>query len=150
LLEPSWISTRRSSSIRNSALPYFNRGVAYAKKGDLDRAIRDLDKSIALDPKYAWAYYHRGLAYNTKGDLDRAIADFNKAIALRAMAYVELGKAAEGLPDAEKALELRPDDPATLDTRGRIFEALGRREEGITDFRRPLAKAPHCEAAWTP
>ncbi|GAG93050.1 unnamed protein product [marine sediment metagenome] len=46
------------------------------------------------------------------------------------------------MPDAEKSLELRPNDAHALDTRGSIFEALGRREEAIADFRQALAKNP--------
>jgi len=66
-----------------------------------------------------------------------------------ASAYFKAGKAALGLPDAEKSLELSPNDPATLDTRGSIFEALGRREEAVADFRRALSKTPICKAART-
>ncbi len=36
---------------------------------------------------------------------------------------------------------------ATLDTRGSIFEALGRREEAIADFRRALSKAPNLQSS---
>jgi len=57
----------------------------------------------------------------------------------RAWAYFTAGKAAQGLPDVEKSLELRPDFARALDTRGSIFEALGRREEAIADFRHALA-----------
>ena len=40
-------------------------------------------------------------------------------------------------------MRLRPDDANTLDTRGHILEALGRREDAIADFRRALAKEPN-------
>jgi tetratricopeptide (TPR) repeat protein len=56
----------------------------------------------------------------------------------RAWAYFKAGKAVQGLPDAEKSLELRPNDAETLDTRGSIFETLGRKEEAIADFRKAL------------
>jgi tetratricopeptide (TPR) repeat protein len=64
------------------ALLYNNRGVEYANKGDLDRAMADYDQAIALDAKLAAAYNNRGLAYHNKGNLDHAIADFSAAIAL--------------------------------------------------------------------
>ncbi len=65
----------------------------------------------------------------------------------RAWAHFKAGKAAQGLPDAEKSLELRPNDASTLDTRGSIFEALGWREEAIADFRRALSKAPTMQSS---
>jgi tetratricopeptide (TPR) repeat protein len=61
----------------------------------------------------------------------------------RAWYYFKAGKAAQGLPDAEKALTLALGYVDALDTRGHIFEALGRREEAITDLRRALAKGPN-------
>jgi tetratricopeptide (TPR) repeat protein len=58
----------------------------------------------------------------------------------RAWAYFKLGKAAQGLPDVEKALELEPNNPNMLDTRSHIFEALVWREEAIADYRRALPR----------
>jgi hypothetical protein len=45
-------------------------------KGDLDRAIADLDETIRLDAEYVMAYLHRGMAWKKKGDKERAEADF--------------------------------------------------------------------------
>jgi tetratricopeptide (TPR) repeat protein len=61
----------------------------------------------------------------------------------RAWSYFKTGKAAQGLPDAERSLQLRPDDAPTLGTRGLIYEALGRSEDAIADFRRALAIDPN-------
>ena len=47
---------------------YSRRGRAYFNKGDYDRAIRDFDEVIRLDPKFALAYTERGTAYGSKGE----------------------------------------------------------------------------------
>ena len=60
-------------------IAYHNRGDAYGLKGDVDRAISDYDKAIALNPNYAPAYDSRGRAYTSKGDYTRAVADVTKA-----------------------------------------------------------------------
>ena len=60
----------------------------------------------------------------------------------RAWAYFKAGKAAKGLPDVQRALELDPELAAAYDTRGHILEALGRKEEAISDFRKALALDP--------
>ena len=57
------------------AIAFTNRGRAYEKKGDHDRAIADYSEAIRLDPKDARAVTSRGVAYDAKGDHDRAIAD---------------------------------------------------------------------------
>ena len=37
-----------------------NRGIAYSERGDYDRAIKDFDEAIRIDPKYVRAYGVRG------------------------------------------------------------------------------------------
>ena len=61
------------------AQAYTDRGLAYARKGDLDRALADYNEVLRLDPKLALAYAGRGNAYAKKGDLDRAFADCKQA-----------------------------------------------------------------------
>ena len=62
-----------------------------------------------------------------KGEHAQSIADYSKAIELdasrldayqgRAWAYLKTGKAAQGLADAERALQIKPDDRAHASTR---------------------------------
>jgi tetratricopeptide (TPR) repeat protein len=66
---------------------YNNRGIAYAGKGELDRAIEDYNTAIKLNPELADAYYNRGIAYRDKGELDRAIEDY-KPIAIEVLLTV--------------------------------------------------------------
>ena len=91
---------------------YFNRGYAHLLKGDFDRAIADYSKTVELNPQDYFAYYLRGVAHELKRDYDRAIADYTRAIEIdptdagyysgRAWAFFKAGKAAQGLPDAER------------------------------------------------
>ena len=63
---------------------FYNRGIAYAKSGQHDRAIADFDQAIRLDPDSIFALNNRGAAYARKGQYDDAIADFNEAIRINA------------------------------------------------------------------
>jgi tetratricopeptide (TPR) repeat protein len=133
---------------------YYGRGRAYFRKRDYIRAIQDFSKAIDLDPKYVQAYSLRASAYDRQRERQRMIADYEKVVLLitapktadeynsRAWAHFKLGKAEQALPDAEKSLELRPNNAYALDTRGHVFEALKRREEAIADFRRALSIEP--------
>ena len=54
---------------------YYNRGCAYADKGNYDKAIADLTETIQMNPQLAEAYYNRGLAYSRKGEKTKAEED---------------------------------------------------------------------------
>ncbi|MFM9937872.1 MAG: tetratricopeptide repeat protein [Hyphomicrobiaceae bacterium] len=63
----------------------------------------------------------------------------------RAQSYVRSGRIQQGLADIEAALTLLPDDPRLLNTRGEIFEALGQRDDAISDYRQALKHDPSAQ-----
>ena len=75
-----WNDTVNKSPLK--ARPYNNRGNAYGKKGDCDRALSDFDKAIQLKPDYADAYYNRAVAYFYKGDYGKSWESVRKAESL--------------------------------------------------------------------
>ena len=58
---------------------YTNRGAEFGAKGDLDRAMKDHDQALKLDPKNALAFNNRGIAKLKKGDKEGGEADIAKA-----------------------------------------------------------------------
>jgi tetratricopeptide (TPR) repeat protein len=58
---------------------YTNRGAEFGAKGELDRAMKDHDQAIKLDPKNALAFNNRGIAKLKKGDKEGGEADVAKA-----------------------------------------------------------------------
>lgn len=77
---------------------YVVRGLAWQKKGDLDRALADYTAAIKINPKDALAYNNRGMLWRERGDSNRAIADFTAAIAINPLprsdeAYLRRGNA---------------------------------------------------------
>ena len=53
---------------------FANRGLAYVKTGQYARAIADLDKAIASNPRDAYSLFNRGVAKQQSGDKGRAAA----------------------------------------------------------------------------
>src|SRR5262249_2411836 len=52
------------------AKAYNNLGVAWKAKGDIDQAIANYQRAIAIEPRFANAYANLGVALGAKGDLD--------------------------------------------------------------------------------
>jgi serine/threonine-protein kinase len=57
-------------------------GYVHHFRHDLDRAIAQFEKVVALEPSFAFAHYALGDACTQRGHFDRAIAEFNKSIEL--------------------------------------------------------------------
>ncbi len=59
------------------------RGVAWSDLGELDFAIGDFSRAIALNPKDASAFFHRGLVREKKRELRDSLLDYLAAFDLR-------------------------------------------------------------------
>jgi tetratricopeptide (TPR) repeat protein len=76
-------------------------------KKEYDKAIRDYDEAIRLDPKYALAFNSRGNAWSNKKEYDKAIRDYDEAIRLDpkyALAYFNRGYAWYEKKEYDKAI----------------------------------------------
>ena len=66
-------------------------GYVHHFRHDLDRAIAQFEKVVALEPSFAFAHYALGDACTQRGQFDRAIAEFNKAIELAGRSVNHVG-----------------------------------------------------------
>ena len=84
-------------STTDQASAYYNRGIAYHDKKDLDPALRDLNQALSLKADFAGALNSRGNVYSDlRASTDRAIADYNEAMRLDPnykLAYYNRGNA---------------------------------------------------------
>ena len=78
------------------------RGLAYAMKGDYERALDDYSQALELDPNHI-------ITYRARTDFSKAIdiKDGNtRAYFFRGMAYKGMGETAKAIADMETALTL--------------------------------------------
>jgi tetratricopeptide (TPR) repeat protein len=66
---------------------YFNRGAAYRRAGDLDKALADFNRVVALRPHFSRGYHVRGLVRYGLGDHQTARKDIDRAIELDAQSW---------------------------------------------------------------
>ncbi len=133
----------RSSSTRDSANAYDNRGIAYENLGKHELAIADCDIAIKLDPNYADAYLDRGCAYENLGKYDLAITDCDKAIKLnpndaigynnRGWAFEQQGKDELAIADYNMAIKLNPNYTTAYLNRGWAYKNQGMFDKEIAD-----------------
>jgi tetratricopeptide (TPR) repeat protein len=140
-------------------LSYNNRGLAFEKMGQPERALEDYEKAIAINPSFDKAYINRGhVFFKIKGQHDRAIADFDRAIVLnpsayeaynnRGNAYYITGRYDGAMADYDRAIALNPSAFDAYNNRALVFYAKGQREKAIADLDRALALNPSDDMAY--
>lgn len=137
---------------RDTGTAFYNRGLALAATGQLDRAIDDYGKAIRLRPDLADAYNNRGIAWRLKGDDTRALEDFDQALRLqpgdvdalynRGLAFSGLGQYDRAIAAFDSALHLQPDDFDAFAARGLAWLHKGDSGRALQDFDRVLGTRP--------
>jgi len=97
-----------------------NLGWAYLEKGELDRAIEALRRSVAAQPAFCVGNYRLGLAQERKQQYASAVEAYTRAVetdqpschglqdafAGRARAHVHLGRQSDARADLERCVQL--------------------------------------------
>jgi tetratricopeptide (TPR) repeat protein len=129
---------------------YFQRAQWRLDDGQREEALADADRALELGgQELVWLQLHAQFLWSA-GEFGRAVADWKQIDAqsqrtgrparhealnglayAQALAKVELN---EALENANRALDLAPDNAAILDTRGYVLHLLGRHEEALADL----------------
>jgi tetratricopeptide (TPR) repeat protein len=126
-------------------MAFYNRGVTYRRKGDIDRAIADYSETIRLDPRNAQAFSNRCSARASIGrELRQALDDCSESLRLRpnnantldnrGFTYLKLGQIDAALADYEASLSGNPTNPRALYGRGLIRLKKGDGASGDADI----------------
>jgi Flp pilus assembly protein TadD len=117
---------------------------SYLRLGDGDKAVKELQTSVRLDPQSAMAQYNLGTALFVQGRHDAAVTRFEEAIRLKpsmASAYNSLGVALkntgridEAIVQYRHAIDLEPEYAHAHNNLGSALQALGRIDEAVTEY----------------
>ena len=130
------------------AFAYNNRGIAYDKKFEINKALENYNKAILLKDDFVEVYFNRGTIFGKKGESDLAIEDFDKAIQLdpqfalayshRGNAYEEKNEIERAIKEHSKAITLDPKEPIFYNNRGIAYGIKGKFDLAIKDFDKAL------------
>jgi len=125
---------------------YHNRSMIRLQSKDIDGALDDLNKAVAINPKVAEIYNGRAIARLQKGDSDGALADYEKALelkpalpsALTGRGYFRYHKKDfdGALSDFDKAIEFYPNYGDTYVRRGIVRGLKGDIQGAIVDIKK--------------
>jgi tetratricopeptide (TPR) repeat protein len=143
----------------NHSKAWNNCGVVRQALGDLPGAVADFDRALALDPHYADALNNRGRARQQLGDFTGAREDFDRGLECatgrftatllhnRAALRQAAGDLAGALADFEPAVEVVPDQAASLVCRATARKEFGDLAGALADLDRALEVTAPAEAA---
>jgi tetratricopeptide (TPR) repeat protein len=132
----------------NLEAAYVARGIAYDQIKDWDKALADLDKAVALDPKDETAIFNHGVVNEHRGDGEMAIKDYDKALSLkprdaeahfsRGNVYYDSEDLDSALKDYDAAVKLDPKHAGAMLGRGLTYEQLGKKENAVADLKKVM------------
>jgi len=140
LLPHSWIGYNALGSVLHA-------------QGDLDGAIIQYKKAIAINPTCDPAHHRLGWAYRTKGDLGKAQKHFAELARLRpdsvpayenlAAIYKDQNKLDAAIEILRKGLTYCPDSITLHANLGSLYKRQSKRDEAIGQFKAALALDPN-------
>jgi tetratricopeptide (TPR) repeat protein len=128
------------------------RGDKFLDKGEYERAMKEFDAALQLDPDDEFALMSRGPLYAMRDDPDRAIADFSRITELdpgaanahleRGEKYRHAGNPEAAIRDFDEAIRRDPDDIGIYLYRGLAYALKKDHKRAIADFDRVIAAVP--------
>jgi tetratricopeptide (TPR) repeat protein len=140
---------------------YYDRGIAFYRKGEEKKAIEDFNRAIILNPRSSSSYVYRGLCKVIGGDYQGALKDYRKGLELNPkdtsihnnLAWLYATAKDEKFQDKLKALEYAAKaaelsnerNGEILDTLARVYFINGKINEAIETEKKALKLEPNNE-----
>ncbi|MGH8093795.1 MAG: tetratricopeptide repeat protein [Chthoniobacterales bacterium] len=138
----------------NPQLKYIvlDRGIAFHRRGQFDRALADYSRALELDPNLPDAYRNRSMILAHLGRWTEAVSDMNEAIrcdpdnpqwfARRGDYYLDGGNLGSALASFESALRLDPENEESYRGQAIVFARRHDQERGLAAVNDALRLKP--------
>ena len=134
-------------SYPNSHRALNNLGNVYRRAGDLDEAVSEFQKAIAINPSPR-AYSNLGAVYRKKGMILEAMEQYRIAMEIDpedsephfglGIVYAERGDFQNAKSSYERAIELDPFYAEAMGNLGALYAAVGEYESAIKEYKRAI------------
>lgn len=153
-----WLAEQRQTHPEQAYALYLIEADTLFRNNDLPRSLAALNEAIDKYPQQTSLYMARSLVHQKSNNTAAAEADLRIVLvrepdnvdALNALGYL-LADSNRQLDEAKKLLEralaLRPDDPAILDSMGWLLFRSGQNEEAVLRLKKSYALQPDDEVA---
>ena len=136
----------------------YSRGIALERSNHWDRAEKDLQEALKLNPDQPYVLNYLGYSWVDKGEhMNRAREMIEKAVELRptdgyivdslGWLYYRTGRYKDAVDQLERAVELKPEDPVINDHLGDAYWRAGRTAEARYQWQRALGLEPDTDLA---
>jgi tetratricopeptide (TPR) repeat protein/tRNA A-37 threonylcarbamoyl transferase component Bud32 len=156
--DPEWTAKARAATLEalrldsEQAAVRHSLAVIYRGSGELDKAIEELHRALALRSNADDVHQTLGEVLADKGQLDEAIPEFRQAIALRpnfwghydalGLALYRAGRFPEAAAAFEMVIKLQPDNAVGFQRLGTAYHAAGDTAKALTNYQRALELSP--------
>ena len=132
---------------------FFQRGIAYERLKEWDKAEPNFRKALELSPDQPQVLNYLGYSWvDMNRNLDEGLDMIRKAVELRpddgyivdslGWAYYRLEKYDDAVTELERAIELKAGDATINDHLGDAYWRVGRKLEAVYQWKRALASEP--------
>lgn len=144
---------------RQRASHYCNRGIAHIFLKEYTRAMQDFDRSLELDPNFAFSYHNKGLTYLWMGDIQNGYTCITQACTLKPefigfnWSYEWCKMCMEAPNDTsaerlEKLPALEPESYIAYTSRGVALLLRGNADAAIKELEQAITLEPDSEDAY--
>jgi tetratricopeptide (TPR) repeat protein len=137
---------------------HFRAGKEALTRGELDRAVEEFKKVVALDPALLEAEVNLGLAYHNLGEYRLAVDHLSRALRQRpdlpglnvilGIDYLKLGSPEKAIPALQRALELEPSSREARRALATCYLSQTNFQKAAAEFRQLALLNPDKADAW--
>jgi tetratricopeptide (TPR) repeat protein len=134
------------------AVIYQTRAMAIMRYGQIDLALADFDRAVALSPTDAVVRYNRSIALAQKGDFDQAIRDLDEVLRLkpdhpfanhqRGFVYLKKGVYDRAIDDFNQSIRMNPANARAYQDRAAAYRAKGELVKAEADLKKATELDP--------